>query len=194
MTKEDILAFYKEFRVPKHVIGHMETVSKISTTIADRFIEKGIPIDKDLLEKAALLHDTIRVCDFRDFKPETFPQETTQVDIDFWLKLREKYGEIGHVKAIAHILKVRNETALANLVEKHDFKEVNNLKTWEEKILYYADKRADGNKVADIETRLTKGFERNKQANKDYSQRDKIIQSIRDLEEEIEREIGKLSI
>jgi hypothetical protein len=43
---------------------------------------------------------------------------------------------------------------MANLVEKHDFSQIDNLKTLEEKILYYADKRVYENKIVSLQTRI----------------------------------------
>ena len=68
---------------------------------------------------------------------------------------------MGHIKAIAQILTKRGEDEVANLVTKHGFFEIDNLNTWEEKIMYYADKRVDGEKIVSLEKRFREGRKRN---------------------------------
>ena len=46
---------------------------------------------------------------------------------------------------------------IANLVKKHDFFAIDNLNTWEEKIMYYADKRVDGDNVVSLKKRFKEG-------------------------------------
>ena len=157
MIQKDIENLYREFQVPEHIIKHMEAVAKFAGKIADVLTAKGIKINKKDLIHAAKIHDTLRVCDFKEISAASFPYRVTEGQIKFWKQLKAKYGKIGHEKALAKILKSRGEVFIANLVAKHGFFSVTKLKTWEEKILYYADKRVEGNKIVSLNTRLKKG-------------------------------------
>lgn len=168
--QKDIPNLYREFQVPKHIIKHMEAVAKFAEKIADALIAKGIKINKKDLIHAAKIHDTLRA----------------------WQHLKTKYGKIGHEKALAKILKSRGEKNIANLVAKHGFFSVDQLKSWEEKILYYADKRVEEDKIVSLKTRLNKGKKRNFSPNDDSSKIKATEQKIKALEKELIKTLGKL--
>ena len=180
MTLDDIEKLYKKYYVPKHVIQHMKKVQELATIIAKKFIEKGIQIDLDTLEKAALVHDVLRVCDFRDFDPEKKE----------WEELRKKYGKMGHVRAMAKVLRKMGEYKIAKLVLFHEFIAVYNLRTWEEKIMHYADKRVDRDKIVTLEKRFTEGKKRNAREGDNEKFIRKTEAKVFELEKEIEKQIG----
>lgn len=171
MTQKDIQNLYREFQVPEHIVKHMEAVAKFAGKITDALALKGIKINKKDLICAAKIHDTLKVCDFK-----VIPKENK-----FWQDLKTKYGKIGHEKALAKVLKSRGEFFIANLVSKHGFLSVDQLKTWEEKILYYADKRVKEDKVVSLNTRFNKGKKRNFNTE----------QKIKALEKELIKILGK---
>lgn len=144
MNKNQIQKIYKEFHVPRHIIAHMRAVAYICKILCEKFTAKNIKIDKETVISAALLHDTLRVVDFEKINPE-------------W----KKYHKIGHEKAMAKILRKRGENKMAKLIAKHGFFSISRLKTWEEKILYYADKRVDHDKIVSLEKRFAEGKKRN---------------------------------
>lgn len=192
MNKQQIQDFYDEFHVPKHVIAHMETVWKVAKKILQEFEKKGFDLDHEIVKTAALLHDALRVSDFKDLNPKHFNQKVTATDMMKWMELRDKYGKIGHAKAISKILSERGHKKLGLLIEKHDFKRIDDLKTWEEKILYYADKRAEGDRITKLKERLEKGHNRNNDNEFDPSA--PIVQKNLQLEKEIEEQIGQLPV
>lgn len=156
MNKTEIKKIYKKFHTPPHIIDHMRKVAQLCDKLADGLIKKGQNIDKKSLIYAALLHDVIRVCDIKNFEPQNFPQKPTQADIRYWKNLRAKYGKIGHEEAMARLLEKIGESEIGNLVRKHSFFKVAELKTWEEKIIYYADKRVKGDKIVSLSERFSK--------------------------------------
>ncbi len=192
MNKKEIEQIHKKFRVPKHVVKHMETVAKVAEQLSQKFENKNIRLDKEKLITAALLHDTLRICDFRDFDPRKMPQEVNKEDVEVWQKLRIKYGEIGHARAMSDYLYEINESELANLVLKHDFKQIDNLHTWEEKLIYYSDKRVDHDRIVDLDTRFTEGAKRNRKSTEKSSERDEIVAKVYLLEKEIEVLVGSV--
>lgn len=187
MTTAEI---YQKFHVPKHVQLHMLKVKEVCKIIADAFIKRGYKINKPILLQAAEIHDALRVADFKTFAPETFPHPFTTQDMGVWQELREKYGKIGHAKALSNILKEMGESALANLVAKHDFLEIDDLETWEEKILYYSDKRVEGDKITALKDRLQKGKQRNSHTPKERQIHDQVSEKIFALEDELKAALG----
>lgn len=176
---------YKRYRVPKHVIAHMERVAEFAGSLADKLIKKGFKINIELIKEAALLHDILRVCDFRNLDQKYFWEKVSEEDKKVWDFLRKKYGKIGHEKAAKKILHELGEKELAELVEKHDFWKIEKLKTLEEKILYYADKRVEGNKIVSLKKRFAEGRKRNAMPGEDASKRTKIENQVIKLEKEL---------
>src|SRR3989338_2492350 len=104
-TDKEIIALYSEFHTPPHVREHCGMVTHACEILAKKFEVKGIKINWPLLKAAALLHDFVRVVDFRTFDPEKFPFEPSDEDIKFWIDLREKYKGRHHADVGAEILK-----------------------------------------------------------------------------------------
>ena len=156
ITSSDIYKMYKEYHVPRHVIKHMMKVTKIAEKLCDKLKKAGHKKDKELVVKASLLHDLLRVADFSKFDLKRFRQEVRSGDLEKWIELREKYGEKGHVKAGADVLKKLGHKRIANLIAKHGISSVGKLKSWEEKVVYYADKRVVGTRKVRLKTRLRK--------------------------------------
>lgn len=162
MTAKEVSKLIREFHVPLHVQRHCKAVADFAVDLGKKFIAAGEKIDLKLLKQAALLHDLLRVADFRTFHPEKFPDPVTAEDIAVWKRLREKYGHMHHAVAAAEILGKRGFTEMAEIIKKHRFLQIENeFNTWEEKILYYADKRVMHDKVVTLAERLRDGKTRN---------------------------------
>jgi len=152
LNSSNISKLYKKYEVPANIIAHMKKVSEFAAILCDKFTKKGYKIDKESVVKAALVHDLLRVCDFKEISP------TSPV---LWAELKKKYGKLGHEKATQKILNKMGHKEIGNLVLKHDFFKIKELRTWEEKILYYADKRVDHDKVVSLKVRFREGRKRN---------------------------------
>ena len=90
---------------------------------------------------------------------------------------------------MAQILRKKGEHKLANLIAKHGFFSIWKLKTIEEKILYYADKRVDRDKIVSLKKRFSEGKKRNMSPNDD-------LEFVKKTEEKVfalEREFVQIS-
>ena len=159
MTESGILKIYEEFKVPQNIISHMRMVAHVAQKIAEELIRNGHKIDLENLINAALVHDALRVVDIKEDSLKKLAGNDGELSL--WLGYKEKYKSIGHERAMSRILKEKNENYLANLVEKHGFFEISKLKTLEEKILYYSDKRVNHDKIVTLEKRFEEGKKRN---------------------------------
>lgn len=182
--------FYQKYRTPPHVIRHCKKVAWFAEKLAKEFVKKGYMLDIETIVDAANVHDALRVCDFRDFDEKNFP-DISKVDLEIWKELRRKYGKIGHAKAMGDILVKMGESSIANMVYKHDFNFVTKLETLDEKILYYADKRVNMDKVVSLKKRLKAGKERNLTGKSKSKERSDIVEKIYRLEAELSKLLGK---
>ncbi|MBI2453796.1 HDIG domain-containing protein [Candidatus Peregrinibacteria bacterium] len=162
MTPLDIANILSEFHVPIHVRRHCVTVAELAFSLAQNISRAGHPVDAELVRRAALLHDFMRVIDFCDFHPEKFPVHGSADDVAYWEKIRAEYSGIGHEEAAAKILRERGFTEEAGLIEQHRYRQViEGFDSLEAKILYYADKRAKHDEIVPLAARLEEGRRRN---------------------------------
>jgi len=163
-TREQCLEMAKEYHVPVHILRHSLSVAKLAVFLAERLKEKGVTIDVDLVERACLLHDIVRVCDFNQLDCKEFGQNIAEQDKAKWEEIRARYGGIGHEDAAYDILR-EEYPALALTIKKHRYTamldEAEKPDTWEEKLVYYADMRVMHDRIVPLEERLKEAHKRN---------------------------------
>ena len=163
-TRRDCLNLLREYAVPSHIVEHSLAAAKLAVFLAKRLKEKGIAIDIELVERACLLHDMVRAGDFQESVYRKFENNITEQQKAKWQQLRAKYKAIPHEYAAYDILKDKYPE-LALTVKKHRYMAVldeeEKPKTWEEKLVYYADKRVMHEKIVPLKERLAEGHKRN---------------------------------
>ncbi len=163
-TRRQCFEIIKEYHVPPHILKHSLAVAKLGVFLAERLREKGEAVDVDLVDRACLLHDIVRVCDFKDLDYGNFEQTVTEQNEAKWQQIRAAYKGTGHENAAYSILKEKYP-ALALTVKKHRYMAMLDEKTrpstWEEKLLYYADMRVMHDRIVPLKTRLREGHKRN---------------------------------
>ena len=196
-TRKECLALLAEYHVPPHIVSHSETVAKLAVFLARRLNEKGAAVDVTLLEGACLLHDLLRVHDFKESDFNRFEQTLPEPDKAKWQCLRAKYKTSSHEDAGYDILK-EQYPALALAIKRHRYMAMLDEKekpdTWEEKLLYYADKRVMHETIVPLKERLTEGHKRNVFLHGSAAQSKintaKVDQLIYEMEKEIFKKIG----
>ena len=125
-SREQCLQILKNNKTPSNVIEHCKVVAKVAEGIAEKLIKKGRKVNKELVIAGALLHDIERHKD-------------------------------NHVARGAELVKKFGYPEVAKVVSKHTLYEVeieeNQPKTFEEKIVFYADKRVKNDKVVSLKGR-----------------------------------------
>ena len=153
-TKEECFKILKDNNVPDNIIAHSKAVCDVAMKVADLLEKKNIHVNGDLIAAAALLHDV------------------------------KKLSENDHVIEGYEFIKSLGFPEVASLIKKHGLVHVQDEgfvpKTWEEKIVFYADKRVKNDKIVSVEQR----FEYVKQRYNHYD-----IQKEYDFTKEIEREL-----
>jgi len=168
-SRKECFELLKKYNTPKNILKHSITVNRFANRLTKLLIAKGIPVNKTLVDRAALLHDIGK------FEA---------------LNKGESHEEKGY-----KILKKEGFNEIANIVKKHSLFSVLNKKeaptTWEEKIVFYADKRVNEDKVVTLEERivyLKKRYGKNKRILKRIEAAEPLIYQI---EKEIFSVMGK---
>lgn len=139
-SKQECLAILAKNKTPSNVVEHCKAVCKVAEDVAEKLIKKGFKVNKELVVAAALLHDIER-------------------------------DKSSHVIAGAKLIKSMGFPEVAEVARKHGLSKIKDeniqLKTVEEKIMFYADKRVNGNKIVslserikDLEERYSRDFSR----------------------------------
>ena len=186
MTDQEVLNLIELYKTPLHVQQHCTAVADLAVKLGEALVSHGEKVDLTLVRHAALLHDLVRVVDFKIFEPETFPDPVTPEQVEFWKMLRVKYAGTHHADVGADILDERGFHAVANIVRKHRFTQIERgFDTWEEKLVYYADKRAKHDKIVPLTQRLEDGRKRNLIETNMPEESRELDKKIHQLEEEI---------
>ena len=126
-SKQECLSILKKNKTPSNIIGHCKAVCGVAEKIAEKLIKKGIDVNKKLIIARALLHDIERAKD-------------------------------NHIARGVSLLKKLGFPEVAEVIKRHSLYKIENEEvqphTLEEKIVFYADKRVIGNKVASLKERF----------------------------------------
>jgi uncharacterized protein len=163
-SSQECFAILAEHHVPPHIVNHSKAVAKLAVFLARRLNENGTAVNTTLLETACLLHDLLRVHDFKEADYNRFEQNLPEEQQAKWQKLRSKYKAISHEDAAYDILK-EQYPAVALTIKRHRYMalldESEKPQSWEEKLLYYADKRVMHETIVPLKDRLAEGHKRN---------------------------------
>jgi HD superfamily phosphohydrolase YqeK len=139
-------------------------VAKLAVFLAEKLKEKGVTVNADHVDRACLLHDIMRICDFKELDYSKFEETVSDEDKAKWNQIRQIYQNIGHEDAAYDILREKYPR-LALTVKKHRYlamlDENQRPDTWEEKLVYYADMRVMHNRIVPLKKRLQDGHKRN---------------------------------
>ena len=126
-SKEQCIEILSRNNTPEHIIEHCKIVCKVAEDVADKLINRGMKINKELVIAASLLHDIERIKDnhvtegAKLLKSIGFPE----------------VSEVARKHSLYEIEKEKNQPIRI-----------------EEKILFYADKRVRGNRIVSLEERF----------------------------------------
>ena len=141
-SEEECHRILAENKVPENIVRHSEKVKEFALELAGKI--GGV--NMELVAAGALLHDLD--------KAETLEGKPYHGELG-WEKLREKgFG------------------AVAEICRKHLLEKVAELKTLEEKIVYYADKRIIDERIVTLKERIE--FVKEKYGSRDARLREKI--------------------
>ncbi|MCX8189643.1 MAG: HDIG domain-containing protein [Candidatus Diapherotrites archaeon] len=130
-SEEECLKLLKLQNVPENIIRHSIKVKELAIEICNSLKDRGIKINEKLVVAGALLHDLD--------KAETLDSEKK-----------------GHGKVAAEELEKLGMKSVSEIVRKHLLENIlyGELKTIEEKIIFYADKRVQDDKLVSLDERF----------------------------------------
>ncbi|MBI1935389.1 HD domain-containing protein [Candidatus Woesearchaeota archaeon] len=127
-TKEECLKILKENNVPDNIVAHVKAVCDFSVKVVDLVAKRGISANRDLVVAGALLHDI------------------------------KKLAPGDHVIEGSELVRSLGYPEVASLVKRHGLYHLDKdefvPKTWEEKIVFYADKRIRHDKAVSVDERF----------------------------------------
>lgn len=196
-TRNQCFEIIKKYCVPQHIVRHSLAVAKLAVFLAEKLKEKGIEIDVELVERACFLHDVARICEVKESDYNNICMAVTEEGKTAWNKLKTEYNAASHEDAAYELLK-EQYPVLALTIKKHRYvsllDENDRPSTWEEKIVYYADKRVMHDKIVTLKERLDEAHQRNIHLRQTKGQNnidvDKVDRLIFELEQEIFAKIG----
>ena len=131
-TRDDCLRLLEKHGIRGRVLKHSLEVNRIAVFLGKKLEESGIDINIELLDAASLLHDI----------GKRLADET----------------DMGHVVAGVRILEEEGFPQVAEIVGKHSITAIvegdKTPVTWEEKLVFYADKRVRGDELVSLDERL----------------------------------------
>ncbi len=187
------------YATPKNVRKHSEIVAFVAVSIGKKMKQKGCKIDLDAIKKSALLHDMLKVCDIKNFDTKKFPYTPSKEEKEKWEKIRRRFKGKDHAEAACEILKNEGFPKIGEIIRRHNYAYIiekeNAPRTWEEKIVYYADKRVAHDKIVSVKERLKEGEKRYGKLleAKNIKKRKKMRKKIFELEQEIFHYISRKS-
>ncbi len=126
---EESLGILRDHGVPQNVVEHSAVVAAVGFFLAERLREKGVPLDPLLVHRGGLLHDLDKI----------------------WsLKEGNDHGE-----RAAEILEKLGYPELGEIAKRHVLRPERFPRTWEEKLVFLADKLVEGKEVVGLRRRLS---------------------------------------
>jgi putative nucleotidyltransferase with HDIG domain len=129
-TRAQALALLKKYSILPNILEHSLKVNKVAVFLAKKLIEAGEKVNLDVVDRASLLHDigkSISITEKREAQHPIIAKE---------ILTREGYPELGHICMM------------------HSLREIKNLRTWEEKIVNYADTRVKHSGIVSLKERI----------------------------------------
>jgi uncharacterized protein len=160
------------FRVPENIVEHLIKVNSFAVFLAEELNKKGIYVNVDLVDRASILHDVMKIIELNNFLDFINPESNKRVIVSkkdrlVWMEFKKKYFNLSHEEA-AYLLFKEKYPDMALIIKKHGYNNLsdeNTLNTWEEKIVHYADKRVTHSKIVSMSERLEEGHKRYEQKN-----------------------------
>ncbi|MFC1598126.1 hypothetical protein ACFL2M_01175 [Patescibacteria group bacterium] len=156
-TRAQCQEIWDRYRTPLHIREHMKQANRVAVFLARKLKKAGENVNIDLVDRASLLHDTIRVTDMEPGSFERFPYTPSQEEITAWKKQCEQFPpDVCHDQVNYEIFK-EQFPEMAQVIRVHGVFDAPNVKTWEEKLVNYGDRRASHDKIVTVKERISDG-------------------------------------
>jgi putative hydrolase of the HAD superfamily len=132
------LGWLEERGTPFNILAHVQLVAAAAYLLAVWLTEKGAAVDPVLAHRGGLLHDLGKI-------------DSVRLD-------RERGAQGDHAAQAREMLLARGQLALAEIADRHmitaDPASPRLPRTWEEKLVHFADKLVEGSQVVSLQERI----------------------------------------
>lgn len=149
----EIDRWWQDARTPGHIRAHCDAVAALCDRFAAALIARGQFIRTKALHAAARVHDLLRFLDFHAGGNVAHrPDDATRAH---WNVVAARYSRKRHEDACTQFLRERGFPVIATIVATHGLTSPPRADaTIEERLLYYADKRAIDDRVVTLAERF----------------------------------------
>ena len=189
---EECTALFKQYHVPKNIAEHCKKVSELAVSIAEGLKKRGITIDVELVRIGALMHDWMKAVTIEQLGPNKYFRYTpTKEETASWKELRARFNGLHEAEIARELLKdiypELGEFLIHERIIAHD---LSIKRSWEEKVVHYADWRVLGDKAIPLTERMDDFFVRYRKKITDLNRWERVKQAERKAEKEIANALG----
>lgn len=190
-SKKEVQNIWDQYSTPKHIRRHMQQVNHVAMAVAQQLKASGEDVILDVVDRASLLHDTVRVTDWETLSFEHFPYTPSREEIAAWESQRSTFAStIPHSQVNYEIFKA-DYPEMAQVILLHSIGRVHELRTWEEKIVHYADRRVAHDRIVTVQERLDEAAERYGKHGESLEHNPEIVTATFQLEKELQYHIAQ---
>lgn len=153
-----VRGIYKKYKIIPNLQEHMLRVTKVVLFIIDHW--QGRKIDKELIKKAALMHDLGNIVKF-DFVKNRDLSGNEHRRLDYWLEVQKemikKYGKNDHQATKKMLEEMGIDSEILEIIMSKSFHHSMKMEksdNWSLKILFYADLRVGPFGIASLKERF----------------------------------------
>jgi len=153
-TTPSISQWREDVQLPLHIAKHCDAVAALTSTLCDSLMKNGVIIRREALYRAAQIHDLFRFVDFKELGSKSPNAYNEQERI--WHTWKMQYPDSTHEEACTIFLEEQGYTDFASIILPHGLgsSPAYPLKTIEQKLLFYADKRVMEDTVVTLQQRF----------------------------------------
>jgi tRNA threonylcarbamoyladenosine biosynthesis protein TsaE len=153
-ARKQVEQWRADAHLPPHVAAHCDAVAAFAVRCADLLIGNGTIVRPALLRRAGELHDLFRFVDFRAGAAPAGQTDDPQSE-SVWKEWKKRYPGMKHEALCAAFLRENGYDALATVIEVHGLQLPSPERvTVEQQLLFYADKRVNGDTVVSLQERF----------------------------------------
>lgn len=154
-SEEEITSWIHDVNLPENVVRHMHAVARVTAILADTLLQRGVLLRKSAVRAAALTHDLLRFVDFVSWQGE---KKISAETLKRWDELKRQFGS-PHELAGTRFLEEKGYPEIGAMIRPHrgydeDHDQPTELRTIEQKLLTYADKRVRFDEIVSIDERF----------------------------------------
>ena len=166
-TRDECILWLRELEMPDNIFAHVMQVNRISDYLAEKLIEKGVKVNVELVDRASIIHDIDKHLTLKTGRHGYKGKE---------ILIEKGFPELGEF-CVTHLL---------TFILDHNFPSI------EHKIVFYADKRANGDKIVSIDERFNYFVKRYGSKSNDAMERIlKTKKPMLELEKELFEKLGR---